>query len=142
VYEFWRPVTAIRAGDRDDNPRTEAVPAYSTFITTPPYPGYPSGNGGLGNAGCSLLERIFGRGRHAVTLPANTTLPNLTLPYTNLRHITDDTADARIYAGIHFRFDQDASERLAERVAGYVLRNNLRCARNGGCNGLEEDEEE
>jgi hypothetical protein len=122
VYNLWRPVTAIRAGDLDGNPRTEPDPAFNTFITTPPYPDYPSGAGGLGNAGRSLLERMFGRGRHPITL-SNPALPGVTLQYTKLRHITDDTADARIYGGIHFRFAQEASEVLGERVAGYVLRN-------------------
>jgi hypothetical protein len=132
VYNFWRPVTAIRAGDIDGNPGTEPDPAFNTFINTPPYPSYPSGAGGLGNAARSLLERIFGRGRHPVTL-SNPALPGVTFRYTNLRHITDDLSDARLYGGIHFRFDQEAAEQLGERVAAYVLNNNLRCARRGVC---------
>ena len=46
-YHFWRPVTAIRAGDTDGNPRTEPDPAFTPFITTPSYPSYPSGHGSL-----------------------------------------------------------------------------------------------
>jgi hypothetical protein len=131
-YNLWRPVTAIRAGDTDGNARTEADPAFNTFITTPPYPAYPSGHGGLSNAGRSLLERIFGRSRHPVTL-SNPGLQGVTLQYTNLRYITDDIADARVYAGIHFRFDQAAAETLGERVAQYILANKLQCARQEGC---------
>ena len=87
----------------------------------------------------NVLERMFGRGRHPVTL-TNPALEGMTFKYTILRHITDDTADARIYGGIHFRFDQEASEVLGERVAAYVLRNNLRCARRGACDdGLDEE---
>jgi hypothetical protein len=134
VYNLWRPVTAIRAADIDRNPGTEPDPAFNTFIATPPYPSYPSGAGGLGNAGRSLLERVFGRGRHPITL-SNPSLQGVTFQYTKLRHITDDLGDARIYGGIHFRFDQEASEVLGERVAAYVLRNNLRCARPGACDG-------
>jgi hypothetical protein len=139
VYNLWRPVTAIRAGDIDGNAGTEPDPAFNAFIATPPYPAYPSGAGGLGNAGRSMVERIFGRGRHPVTL-SNPALDGVTLQYTNLRHITDDTADARIYGGIHFRFDQEASEVLGERVAAYVLRNNLRCARRGACDDGGDEE--
>lgn len=139
VYNFWRPVTAIRAGGIDGNSGTEADPGFNTFIATPPYPSYPSGAGGLGNAGRSLLERMFGRGRHPVTL-SNPALAGVTFKYTNLRHITDDTADARIYGGIHFRFEQEASEVLGDRVAAYVLRNNLRCARRGVCDDGADEE--
>ena len=88
---------------------------------------------GLGNAARSLLERMFGRGRHPILVSIPTLQGVTPLQYTNLRHITDDLADARIFGGIHFRFDQEASEVLGERVAQYVLRNNLRCARRSVC---------
>ena len=32
-YRFWRPVTAIRAGDTDGNPRTEADPEWTPSAT-------------------------------------------------------------------------------------------------------------
>ena len=41
-YVFWRPYTAIRAGDTDGNPKTDPDPAWTTFITTPCFPSYPS----------------------------------------------------------------------------------------------------
>ena len=133
-YRYWRPVTAIREGDSDGNPRTEPDQTYTPFITTPAYPSYPSGQGGLSNAARTILEELFGRGRHGVALefPA---MPGLTLRYTKLRHITDDIADARVYGGIHFRFEQDVAETMGERVARYLLRNHLRCVRENGCDG-------
>lgn len=137
-YHLWRPVTAIRMGELDGNPRTPNRSSFTPFITTPPYPSYPSGYGGLSNAARSMLERIFGRGRHAITV-STPALPGVTFRYTNLRHITDDVADARIYAGIHFRFDQEEAETLAERIAGHILRNHLKCARRGGCGGDDEE---
>ena len=39
-YVRWRPVTAIRAGDSDGNPRTEGDVNWTPFITTPSFPGY------------------------------------------------------------------------------------------------------
>jgi hypothetical protein len=128
VYHFWRPVTAIRAGDLDRNPKTEVGPGFTPFIATPAYPSYPSGHGSLSNAARRVLERFFGRGRHTITL-TNPALPGVTLRYTNLRHITDDIADARVYAGIHFRFDQEEAEVLGERVAEYVMKHNLQISR-------------
>jgi len=46
--------------------------------------------------------------------------------YTTLKQLTDDIDDARIYGGIHFRFDQDAGGRLGRGVAAYVYWHNLR----------------
>ena len=40
--------------------------------------------------------------------------------------ITDDIDDARIYGGIHFRFDQEAGARQGRAVGSYILRNYLR----------------
>ena len=42
-----------------------------------------------------------------------------------LRQICDDIDDARIYGGIHFRFDQEAGVRLGREVATAVYKDNL-----------------
>ena len=34
-YQFWRPITAIRAGDTDGNPNTEADPTWAPLAATP-----------------------------------------------------------------------------------------------------------
>ena len=44
-YNFWRPETAIRAGDTDGNRKTEADPDFLPFILTPCFPSYPSNHG-------------------------------------------------------------------------------------------------
>lgn len=44
----------------------------------------------------------------------------------------DDIDDARIYGGMHFRFDQVAGVRLGRQVATYVYKNNLQ--RSSGSN--------
>jgi hypothetical protein len=137
-YNYWRPVTAIRAGNTDPNPKTEGDPNFNTFINTPPYPSYPSGYGGLAAAGRYILERFFGSTQHSIklSLPA---LPGVTLEYTKIRQLTDDIADARVYGGIHFRFDQDEAEVLGLNVAQYVKQNNLRCVREDQCEDSDED---
>ena len=37
--------------------------------------------------------------------------PGIVLHYNDLRDIIDDVSDARVFGGIHFRYDQDAGER-------------------------------
>jgi hypothetical protein len=44
-----------------------------------------------------------------------------------LKEITDDVDDARVYGGIHFRFDQEAGALLGHDVGGQVYRDNLQC---------------
>ena len=43
TYNFWRPVTAIRAGDTDGNHSTVADSEWISFLNTPPYPDYTCG---------------------------------------------------------------------------------------------------
>src|SRR6185369_10030750 len=48
TYMFWRPVTAIQAGDTDGNGKTEADAAWTPFITTPSHPEYPAAHTTVG----------------------------------------------------------------------------------------------
>ena len=40
-YDFWRPITAIRNGDNDDNPATERDASWQPIDNTPMHPEYP-----------------------------------------------------------------------------------------------------
>jgi len=124
-YVFWRPVTAIRAGDTDGNPNTEGDVNWTPFITTPSFPGYASAHASGCGAARKVAELLFGAGGHTITL-SNPALANVVLQYTTFHDITEDVDDARVYAGIHFRFDQDAGNRLGRQVGEYVVEHNLR----------------
>ena len=124
-YNFWRPETAIRAGDTDGNPKTEADPNFLPFIATPCFPSYPSNHASGTNGGTEVLRRLYGEGGHSITL-SNPAVPNIVLTYTTFKQISDDVDDARVYGGIHFRTDQDAGRRLGRAVGTAVYKNNLR----------------
>jgi len=53
----------------------------------------------------------------------------VTIRYTSFTQITNDIDDARVYGGIHFRFDQDAGRDLGREVATYIYKHNLRRTR-------------
>jgi hypothetical protein len=124
-YVFWRPETAIRAGDTDGNPKTEADPGFLPFILTPCFPSYPSNHGSGSGGGAEVLRRLYGESGHSITL-SNTAVPGIVLQYTKFKEITDDISDARVYGGIHFRTDQDAGATLGRAVGAAVYKNNLR----------------
>jgi hypothetical protein len=124
-YDFWRPETAIRAGDTDGNSKTNSDLTFLAFIATPCFPSYPSNHASGSNGGAEVLRRLYGAGGHSITL-SNPAVPDITLQYTTFKQITDDVDDARVYGGIHFRFDQVAGGRLGRAVATSVYKNNLR----------------
>jgi hypothetical protein len=123
-YKTWRPVTAIPRADEDGNKWTRPGPYLQFIAATPCFPSYPSAHGTLSGAARTVLERAYGRFGHDVTV-SHTNAPGIVLHYTDLRVITDDIADARVYGGIHFRFDQDAGERQGHAVGQYVYNNKL-----------------
>jgi hypothetical protein len=126
-YRFWRPYTAIRLGGTDGNDKTAEDPAWTTFIGTPCFPSYPSNHASASNAAIETLRRIYGSAGHAITLSA--TIPVIgptTLHYTQLQKISDDIDDARVFGGIHFRFDQVAGTVLGREIAADVYKNNLK----------------
>lgn len=126
-YLFWRPETAIRAGDLDDNAKTDPNSSFAPFIAAPCFPGYPSNHASGSNGASEILRRLYGTGGHVITL-ANAAVPGVSLRYTTFNQITDDIDDARVYGGIHFRFDQDAGSRLGRDVATFIYKHNLRSA--------------
>ena len=124
LYRTWRPETAINRADGDGNHRTDRDPNFTPFITTPCFPGYPSAHGAGGGAARVVLERAYGRKGHdlEVTDPGAS---GIVLHYTDLRDITDDVSDARVFGGIHFRYDQDAGNKMGEDIGRYNDDNRL-----------------
>ena len=127
-YNLWRPETAIREGRVDGNAKTEAEASYVPYVVTPCFPSYPSNHASASNGAAEVLRRLYGAGGHVITM-SNPAVPGVTLRYRTFNQITDDIDDARVYGGIHFRFDQDAGAALGREVGTYVYKHNLRRAK-------------
>jgi hypothetical protein len=124
-YNFWRPLTAIWGGELDANHKTESDGAWFPLITTPAFPGYPSAHATLSGAARAVVERTLGKHDLAITL-TSPRLPAVVLNYTDWKQICDDIDDARVYGGIHFRFEQEAGSHQGRDVANYLLEGYLR----------------
>jgi len=127
-YRTWRPITAIPRGDEDGNWWT-APGAFTPLIATPCFPGYPSAHGSLSSAALKVLKRAYGRFGHSITVQ-HPSVPGVVLHYSDLDPMIEDISDARVYGGIHFRFDQDAGEKQGEAVGRYIYNHLLKKADN------------
>jgi len=131
-YNRWRPETGIRNGATDGNDKTDDNPGFTTFITTPCFPSYPSNHASGTNGGLEVMRRLFGAAGFDITItnsvPALGALPAtiITKRYSQLNEIADDVDDARVYGGIHWRSDQDAGNVLGRAVATEVVKTHLR----------------
>jgi hypothetical protein len=129
-YNFWRPENAIRFLDDYGNPKAPPDSDYVPFISTPCFPSYPSNHASGSNGAAEILRRIYGEGGHSITVnnPFNASVSNLEYSYTTFNQMCNDVDDARVYGGIHFRFDQVAGNVLGREVATSVYKHNLRKA--------------
>jgi hypothetical protein len=122
-WSFWRPVTAIRLGDTDGNPRTDADPNWTPLFTTPPYPDHPSGYNCFTSATMHTAEAFFGKGKFAFSLSNTVAGAPVTRNYERFTDVIDDTINARILLGIHFRAPDVQGAGLGKEVAHWLDKN-------------------
>ena len=60
TYNFWRPITAIRNGDKDDNNATERDPGWLPLNATPMHPEYPSQAAIICGVVVGIMDSVFG----------------------------------------------------------------------------------
>ncbi len=118
LWSFWRPMTAIRLGDEDGNPKTDGDPDWTSAIATPPYPDHSSGYNCATGSYMEVGELYFGSGRTTFTLKHATDAMSRT--YEHFRDVWDDTIDARVYQGIHFRSADEQGAQIGRDVARWV----------------------
>jgi hypothetical protein len=124
-YEFWRPVTAIRNADLDDNPATVPDATWQPLDATPMHPEYPCAHCILSGAARVVLESLAaGQPMPELSL-TSPTAPGVTHRWSNLDDFTTEVANARIWAGFHYRFSTRVGTALGRQVAQYVLNNTM-----------------
>lgn len=123
-YVFWRPITAIRAGDADGNAATDPDPAWIPWLDslppgTPPHPEYPSGHSTVSGGAAYLLTAMFGDN---TTFSVTSEIRPGTRTFASFSAAVAEIADARVFGGIHFRASCIRGNLLGQAVAAYVLR--------------------
>ena len=116
LYNFWRPVTAIRAGAADGNDATTADPTWETFMNTPPLPDYPSTHSVLGGAAAVVMSRFFGTDQLGFTMTSGPPFAGITRSFKGFSQAQEENGDSRVYAGIHFRTSTVAGITQGEQI--------------------------
>jgi hypothetical protein len=125
LYNYWRPVTAIREAATDGNPATEADPNWTSFITTPNHPSYTGGHGTVSGASGTVLADFFGTDN--ITFTSSTegfNVPDRT--FTSFSLAAAEGANSRLYGGIHWDFDNQHGLAGGGAVGHYVYATQLR----------------
>jgi len=94
-FAYWslRPVTYLQ--DYVD-------PNWTSFITTPPFPGFVSGHSGFSGASATLLGYVFPQEKAA------------------LQAMAAEAALSRLYGGIHIRADNEVGLTMGRRIGAFA----------------------
>ena len=133
-YNFWRPVTAIRAGATDGNDATEPDITWVPLATTPNHQEYPSAHGCFTGSVMNAAENFFGTKKLTLNLIACSvpghTCSNTTTGAGGVNHAFDRTQDAlkeviegRIFGGMHYRTSVVHGIVMSNKVAHFVAKN-------------------
>jgi hypothetical protein len=121
-YDFWRPITAIRNGDIDGNPATEREATWQPIANTPMHPEYPCSHCIQSGLVAGVVKAVLG----SVDIPeiamTSPTAPGVTHRWTNMTAFTDEVANARIWAGFHYRFSNRVGTDMGYQIGEYVVK--------------------
>ena len=118
AYHHWRPITAITAPDQG-NPNTTADPAWVPLANTANDPSYPGAHAAFSQAAATVLQDFFGTDVFSFSL----TNPSvgITRTFSSFSGAADEASVSRIFAGQHFRYDEQAGQTLGSQVADFVV---------------------
>jgi PAP2 superfamily len=122
AYHRWRPITAITASDQG-NPDTTADPTWVPLANTANDPSYPGAHATFSQAAATVLQDFFGTDAFSFSL-ANPSV-GISRDFTSFSQAADEASASRIFAGQHFRYDEDAGQALGAQVGDFVFDNAL-----------------
>ena len=122
-YTAWRPYQAIARADEDGNKRTDPQPGWVPLVRAN-HPEYPAGHGCYGGSATLALKKVFGDGPVTLSSTGAQVVGWPVVPtrsYGSLQEIVDDTGNARVWGGRHFRTTMDKSARWSKKVAKHAI---------------------
>jgi membrane-associated phospholipid phosphatase len=123
TYMFWRPVTAIQAGDIDGNDRTDPDPTWTPLIATPPHPEYPAAHTTVGGGALGFYTVWFKTHCFPLTFTGN---GGAVRQYSSVAAVAEEEGNARVWGGMHWRNSTEVGTALGLRVGRYTARHLLR----------------
>jgi hypothetical protein len=121
TYNFWRPVTAIRAADTDGNPETQVNRNWLPEVgKTTPDPAYPGAHAVISASGASVLISFLKRD-HLDLKVTSEVLPGVERSFNKISEAAEEATMSRIFAGVHFRTDLTTGQRMGREIADFVL---------------------
>ena len=121
-FNFWRPITAIRNGDQDDNAATERDAGWLPFIVTPIQPEYPCAHCMIAATIATVIRIELGKDPVPPLSTISNTAPGVRRHWTRTEDLMQEVSNARIWDGVHYRNSAEVGMRMGEQVGTLVAK--------------------
>jgi PAP2 superfamily len=121
-YNFWRPITAIRNGDRDGNAATERNPGWLPLIVTPVQPEYPCAHCMIASTIATVIRADVGKDSLPILSSVSNTLPGQRRYWKRTEDVVAEVVNARIWDGVHYRNSGEVGVLMGEQVGATVAK--------------------
>ena len=121
-YNFWRPITAIRNADKDDNPGTTADPGWLPLMNTPNHGEYPCGHCLYAGGIAEMMTKVGGKAP-----PWGVRVGSMSLPNSAIQVLPDwnewakQVSFSRTLGGVHYRFSHEAGNEMGRKLARLLM---------------------
>jgi len=103
AYMFWRPITAIQSTAAAGS----AAASWEPLLGTPPHPEYPCGHCLSAGAVGAVIAAEFGAKMPALIVEDG---DRMLRRYTDIMQYVDEVTISRMWAGLHYRFSNEAGK--------------------------------
>ncbi|KYC36332.1 phosphoesterase PA-phosphatase [Scytonema hofmannii PCC 7110] len=135
LIRLWRPETAIREADTDNNPDTTPDRHWQPLSAmtdgtrfSPAFPAYISGHATFGAAHAAMMRLFFAR--DSISFTATTEDPNalrdengvkLTRTFTSFTEAARENGRSRVYLGVHYQWDAEGGFESGTKVGEFAF---------------------
>jgi hypothetical protein len=121
-YNYWRPITAIRNGEADGNDATAPDPNWVPLLPTPNFSEYPCGHCTVAAAAAEVMKAEVGDAPAGGVRIASVAAPTAVVQVLpSWDRWAQEVSDSRIYAGVHYRFSNEAGEEIGRKAARIAM---------------------
>jgi hypothetical protein len=121
-YGFWRPITAIRNGDRDRSDATERDAGWSPFIETPMHPEYPCAHCILAATVGTIVQAEIGDGPTPTLSTSSYMVEGSKRSWKSTEDFVQEVSVARIYDGVHYRNSTEAGMAMGRKIGALAAK--------------------
>jgi len=115
-YNFWRPITAIRNGEQDNNEGTARDAAWLPFIETPMHPEYPCAHCILAATVGTVIDADAGEDPLPELSTTSYLLEGVTRRWKSTADFIQEVSNGRIYDGVHYRNSTEVGAAMGRKV--------------------------